>query len=176
MHPWMRKPDDYRVEINRRDGRVAVPERADVVVIGSGGFGASTAFHLVRRGVRDVVLVDRHEPASQTSPRAAGLVSHARTTDLMVELVKLAAAKIARFTDETGMPLDWVRSGSLKVARRPEDVPVVDRDLARGRQHGLDAELLSADDAHALNPFLRPDGVLAVLRVGDDLYFDPAQV
>jgi glycine/D-amino acid oxidase-like deaminating enzyme len=47
-------------------------DRADVVVIGSGGFGASTAFHLALRGAGDVVLVDRHEPASQTSPRAAG--------------------------------------------------------------------------------------------------------
>jgi glycine/D-amino acid oxidase-like deaminating enzyme len=153
-----------------------VPERADVVVIGSGGFGASTAFHLVQRGMGDVLVVDRHEPASQTSPRAAGLVSHARTTDLMTELVKRAAAKIGRFTHETGQPLDSVCSGSLKVARRPEDVPVVEADVARGRRLGLDVELLSADEAHDLNPFLRPDGVLAVLRVGDDLYFDPAQV
>jgi glycine/D-amino acid oxidase-like deaminating enzyme len=153
-----------------------VPERADVVVIGSGGFGASTAFHLVQRGAGDVVLVDRHEPASQTSPRAAGLVSHARTTDLMTELVKVAAAKICRFTEDTGQPLDSVRSGSLKVARRAEDVPVVEGDVARGSRLGLDVGLLSADEAHDLNPFLRPDGVLAVLRVGDDLYFDPAQV
>ena len=52
-------------------------------------------------------------------PRAAGLVSHARTTDLMVELVKLAAAKFERFTADTGQPLDWTRSGSLKVAMSP---------------------------------------------------------
>lgn len=151
-------------------------ERADVVVIGSGGFGASTAFHLVARGARDVMLVDRHEPASQTSPRAAGLVSHARTTDLMTELVKLAVAKLERFTADTGQPLDWTRSGSLKVARRAEDVPVVEGDVARGRRLGLDVERLSGDEAHRLNPFLRPDGVLAVLHVGEDLYFDPAQV
>src|SRR4051812_41792296 len=151
-------------------------DMADVVVIGSGGFGASTAFHLVERGGGDVVLVDRRALASQTSPRAAGLVSHARTTDLMTELVKIAAAKIARFTADTGQPLDWTRSGSLKVARRPEDVRVVEGDVARGERMGLDVEQLSGDEAHRLNPFLRPDEVLAVLRVDDDLYFDPAQV
>jgi glycine/D-amino acid oxidase-like deaminating enzyme len=156
--------------------RPHVIDRADVVVIGSGGFGASTAFHLARRGAGDVVLVDKHEPASQTSPRAAGLVSHARTTDLMTELVKIAGAKLARFGDDTGQPLDWVRPGSLKIARRPEDVPVVEDDAARGERLGLDVELLSAEAAHALHPFLQPDGVLAVLHVGDDLYFDPAQV
>jgi glycine/D-amino acid oxidase-like deaminating enzyme len=151
-------------------------DRAGVVVIGSGGFGASTAFHLVARGARDVVVVDRYEPASQTSPRAAGLVSHARTTDLMIELVKIASAKLERFTADTGQPLDWTRSGSLKVARRAEDVPVVEDDVARGRRLGLDVDRLSGDEARHLNPFLRPDDVLAVLRVGDDMYFDPSQV
>jgi glycine/D-amino acid oxidase-like deaminating enzyme len=151
-------------------------DRAGVVVIGSGGFGSSTAFHLVARGARDVVVVDRYEPASQTSPRAAGLVSHARTTDLMIELVKIASAKLERFTADTGQPLDWTRSGSLKVARRAEDVPVVEDDVARGRRLGLDVDQLSGDEAHHLNPFLRPDDVLAVLRVGDDMYFDPSQV
>ena len=149
---------------------------ADVVVIGSGGFGASTAFHLADCGAGDVVVVDRHELASQTSPRAAGLISHVRTTDLMCELVRRAAAKLERFTEETGQLLDWVRPGSLKVARRPEDVPVVEGDCERGRRLGLDVELLSGDEAHALNPLLRADGVLAVLRVGEDLYFDPRHV
>jgi glycine/D-amino acid oxidase-like deaminating enzyme len=151
-------------------------DRAGVVVIGSGGFGASTAFHLAARGVPDVVLVDRHEAASQTSPRAAGLVSHARTTDLMTELVRRASAKLTRFREDTGQLLDWTRSGSLKVARRQEDVAVLEGDLVRGQQFGLDVELLSATEANRLNPFLEPNGALAILRVGDDLYFDPAQV
>ena len=151
-------------------------ERADVVVIGSGGFGAATAFHLVERGARNVLVVDRHELAGQTSPRAAGLVSHARTTDLMTRLVQLAGEKLERFTADTGQPLDWNRPGSLKVARRPEDAAVVDDDVARGERLGLDVARLSADEAHSLNQFLHPDGVLAVLRVGEDLYFDPAQV
>jgi 4-methylaminobutanoate oxidase (formaldehyde-forming) len=155
---------------------VAAVDRADVVVIGSGGLGASTAFHLVARGAGDVVVIDKHELASQTSPRAAGLMSHARSSDLMVRLVQLATANLKRFTSETGRPLDWTQSGSLKVVRRDEDVRVIESDLARGERLGLDVERVSADDAHRLNPFLQPEGVVAVLRIGDDLYFDPAQV
>jgi len=153
-----------------------VVDHAGVVVIGSGGFGASTAFHLAARGVPNVVLVDRHEAASQTSPRAAGLVSHARTTDLMTQLVQRASAKLTRFREDTGQPLDWTRSGSLKIARRQDDVAVLEGDLVRGQQFGLEVELISAARANRLNPFLETDGVLGVLRVGDDLYFDPAQV
>jgi 4-methylaminobutanoate oxidase (formaldehyde-forming) len=151
-------------------------DRADVVVIGSGGLGAATAFYLSERGARNVVVVDKHELASQTSPRAAGLVSHARSSDLMVQLVQLASAKLKRFTEDTGEPLDWTRSGSLKVARRAQDVGVIERDVARGERLGLDVEQVSPEDAHRLNPLLQTEGVLAAMRVGDDLYFDPAQV
>ena len=50
-------------------------KRAEVVIVGCGGFGASTAYHLAKRGMRDVILLDRYDLGSQTSPRAAGLTS-----------------------------------------------------------------------------------------------------
>ena len=151
-------------------------EHADVVVIGSGGLGASTAFSLVTRGVQQVALLDRHAIGSQTSPRAAGMVSCMRKSDLLIDLITRAVARIKRFTADTGQPLDWVHSGSLKIARRREDAAVLEADLARGRARGLDVELISPEQAHRLNPFLESEGVVAVLRVGDDMYFDPAQV
>jgi glycine/D-amino acid oxidase-like deaminating enzyme len=151
-------------------------EQADVIVIGAGGLGAATAFYLVKRGARDVVLLDKYDIGSQTSPRAAGMVSCVRKSELMIELIKLAAEKIQRFTQETGQPLDWVRSGSLKVARRAQDVAVIDDDIVRGRRLGLDVERISPEEAHRLNPFLEHEGVAAVMRVGDDMYFEPAQV
>jgi 4-methylaminobutanoate oxidase (formaldehyde-forming) len=155
---------------------MAEVDRADVVVIGSGGLGASTAFHLAARGAGHVVVLDKHELASQTSPRAAGLMSHARTSDFMIELVQLATANLKRFTSDTGQPLDWTQCGSLKVVRRKADVEVIEADVERGERHGLDVERISPDEAHRLNPLLQPEGITAVMLVGEDLYFDPAQV
>jgi glycine/D-amino acid oxidase-like deaminating enzyme len=151
-------------------------DHADIVVIGSGGLGAATAFYLVQRGARNVVLVDKHELGSQTSPRAAGMAAHARSSDLMVDVMKLAGEKLKRFSDDTGQPLAWTQSGSLKIARRPEDVEVLEREHARARRLGLDVEFISAEAAHRLNPFVEPEGVLAVFRVGEDLYFEPSEV
>jgi 4-methylaminobutanoate oxidase (formaldehyde-forming) len=153
-----------------------VIDSADVVVIGSGGLGAATAFSLVRRGAGRVALLDRDELGSQTSPRAAGMAAHARTSDLMVELMRSAAARLRSFSEDTGEPLSLTQSGSLKVARRPRDAEVLASDHERARRLGLDAELLSPDEAHRRNPLLRVSGVESVLWVGDDLYFDPSQV
>jgi 4-methylaminobutanoate oxidase (formaldehyde-forming) len=149
---------------------------ADVVVIGAGGIGGATAYALTRRGAGRVVLLDRREPGSQTSPRAAGMAAHARASELMVELMKDASRGLRRFTDETGQPLDLVQSGSLKIARRAADAARLEQEHARAQRLGLDVEMLSPQAACELNPLLRSDGVAAVMWIGDDLYFDPAQV
>src|SRR5215471_2690121 len=150
--------------------------KADAIVIGSGGLGASTAYYLSKRKGLSVALVDKHDIGSQTSPRAAGMVSCARKGDLMTSLIKDACRKIEAFSEETGQPLDWVHSGSLKIARRPQDAEVIQADFERGQRMGLDVELISAEQASRLNPFLKPSGVVGVMRIGDDRYFDPAQV
>jgi 4-methylaminobutanoate oxidase (formaldehyde-forming) len=49
--------------------------RADAIVIGSGGLGAATAYYLSRRKGLSVALIDKHDIGSQTSPRAAGMVT-----------------------------------------------------------------------------------------------------
>ena len=151
-------------------------ESADAIVIGSGALGAATAYHLAMRGTHRVALLERLEIGSQTSPRAAGMVSCLRKNDLMINLIKLAATRIRQFSADTGQPLDWVQSGSLKVARRPADAEVIQEDILRGRRHGLDVEELSLDAARRLNPFLQTTGVAAVIRIGDDMYFNPAQL
>jgi glycine/D-amino acid oxidase-like deaminating enzyme len=150
--------------------------KADVIVIGSGALGAATAYYLTKRKGLAVAVIDKHDIGSQTSPRAAGMVSCARKSDLMISLIKDACRKIEAFTEETGQPLDWVHSGSLKIARRPRDGEVIEADFNRGRRMGLDVELISSEQASRLNPFLTPTGVVAAMRIGDDRYFDPAQV
>ena len=90
-------------------------QAVDVVVIGSGAFGSSTAYHLTRRGL-EVALVDQHALGSQTSPRAAGLTSKADTMPTMARLRDEACEALERFETEMGRGVDFHRSGSLRAA------------------------------------------------------------
>ena len=54
--------------------RAELPERANVVIIGGGIIGCSTAYHLAKRGCQDVVLLERAQLTSGTTWHAAGLV------------------------------------------------------------------------------------------------------
>ena len=112
-------------------------DQADVVVIGAGAFGSSVAYHLAKLGMRNVVLLDRFEPGSQTSPRAAGLTSQVRSTDTLTRLAKRSVEKLERFEAETGQPLRFAQSGALKIARTPEHVEQLHREVARGKTLGV---------------------------------------
>src|SRR5438445_1764167 len=146
---------------------------AAAVVVGAGALGASVAFHLAKAGQTPVALIDKHDLASQTSPRAAGLTAQVRTTDVMTRLAMMAVKKIERFEAETGEPLAYHQSGSMKIARTPEHRAQLEREVAAGRRLGLEIDLISVADARRLTPF--PDGAAAqgVTQTPADLYPGP---
>lgn len=149
---------------------------AEAIVIGSGAFGASVAFHLLEGGLRDVVLIDQHEIGSQTSARAAGNAAQARGHHLMATIARDAVERFRRFTDETGEPLDYVESGSLALSWTAAGAELLAslRDVAYAS--GLDVALIDPAQARQLSPFLDPDGATAILHTPGDIYLEPAQL
>ncbi|CRM49024.1 FAD-binding oxidoreductase [Pseudomonas sp. 58 R 3] len=147
----------------------------DVVVIGSGAFGASVAFHLSAAG-RNVALVDQAAIASQTSPRAAGLTGQVRRSEMMTHIASHSVKKIIEFTEETGEPLEYFQSGSLTLARTAEHAALIHGGVELGKYMGLDVDLVSAEEAAQLMPFLNPKDILAAGYVRSDVYLDPGQL
>src|SRR5262249_47534304 len=129
---------------------------AAAVVIGSGALGSSVAFHLAKSGVTPVALIDKHEIASQTSPRAAGLTSQIRDSEVMTRLATMAVEKIKNFTAETGEEMIYYQSGSLRVARTAEHEQQLRRDVERGGKLGVEIDFLSPSEARQLMPFFEP--------------------
>ncbi len=148
---------------------------ADVVVVGSGAFGASAAYHLARRGAR-VAVLERARLASQTSPRAAGLTSQVRATPALTRLAQRAVAKLAAFTDETGQPLRFTQSGALKIARTERDAEQLSREVARGAAVGVEIELIAVAEARRRLPILGERGIVAVTWSPTDCNVEPSEL
>ena len=148
---------------------------ADVVVVGSGAFGASAAYHLARRGAR-VVVLDRAALASQTSPRAAGLSSQVRATPALTKLAQRAVAKLAAFTAETGQPLRFTQSGALKIGRTDRDAEQLTREVARGAAAGVPIELVSVAEARRRLPILGERGIVAITWSPTDCNVEPSEL
>ena len=147
----------------------------DAVVIGSGAFGASTAYHLAKRGLK-VALVDQHALGSQTSPRAAGLTSKADTHPTLARLRHEACEAFERFESEMGRSVDFHRSGSLRAAYTEAAVERVRLARDTADHLGIAARLIDAAEAERLAPHFKPGAALAILHVPSDGWVDPARV
>src|SRR2546425_6964084 len=148
---------------------------ADAVVVGSGAFGASVAYHLARRGVR-VAVLERSGLASQTSPRAAGLSSQVRATPQLTKLAQRAVAKLAAFTEENGQPLRFTQSGALKIARTDRDAEQLAREVARGRAAGVPIDFVSIAEARRRLPILGERGIVAITWSPTDCNVEPSEL
>ena len=148
---------------------------ADVVVVGSGAFGASAAYHLVRRGLR-VAVLERAALASQTSPRAAGLTSQVRATPALTTLARRAVTKLAAFSDETGQPLRFTQSGALKIARTERDAEQLALEVTRGVAAGIPIDFVSVAEARRRLPILGERGIVAITWSPTDCNVEPSEL
>jgi len=152
----------------------AVTRSADVVIVGGGCMGASVAYHLARRGVANVVLVEREAMLGTGSTgRNAGGVRHQFSNEANIRLSIESIALIERFADEVGHPIDLHQDGYLFLLSSPSSVETFRRHVALQRRLGVDVEWLDADDAARLAPGLDAAGVLGATFCRRDGIADP---
>ena len=128
-----------------------------VVVVGGGVIGASVAFHLAARGVRDVVVLDAAaRPGEGSTGRATGGFRVQFATAIDVRLALLARAKLRRFADDTGGDCGYVPAGYLWLASDDAELAALRAALAVQRANGVDdAFEVDRDHIAQLNPALR---------------------
>jgi len=151
-----------------------VKRTADAVIIGGGCMGASVAYHLTRRGVTDVVLIEREKllATGSTGKNAGGVrhqFSNAANIRLSIESVRL----LTHFEEEVGYAVDFHQHGYLFLLSTPESVETFRRNVALQRSLGVDVDWLDASEAARLAPGLGVDGVLAATFCGRDGVADP---
>lgn len=136
--------------------------------------GASTAWHLARRGITDVVLVEREtQLAAGSTGRNAGGVRHQFSDPANIALSKESIAFIGRFEDEIGVPIDFWQDGYLFLLSGDDSVRAFEANVSVQRRLGIDVQWLSAGEAARLAPGLATDGVLGATFCAADGVADP---
>ena len=144
---------------------------ADVVVIGAGAMGLSTALHCALSG-RSVVVLERHTPGSQASGRAAGLFKSVQADELRTRLARRSITRAATFTEWAGTPLAVASSGSFLIARTPQHREYLEHELAQSRRWGADVrEATPAQLAERLS-YYSPAGDDFALWCPEDVYIE----
>ena len=141
---------------------------ARIMIVGAGVVGCSTAYHLARAGVTDVLVVDQGPlfATGGSSSHAPGLVFQTNASEL---LTKLAAYTVERFSAEE---LDGRRCfhqvGGIEVAATEARWDDLERKRGLAAAWGVPAELIGPNEVHDRIPQLDPSRIHGGLYVPTD--------
>jgi glycine cleavage system aminomethyltransferase T/glycine/D-amino acid oxidase-like deaminating enzyme len=153
-----------------------LPDQAQVVVIGGGIVGCSVAYHLTKRGWRDVVLLERNQLTSGTTWHAAGLVTQLRATYNMSMLAKYSAELFTELEQLTGHGTGYRRTGSILLATTGERWTEVQRQVSMARVCGFEVHPISGREVRDMWPLVDPLGVVGAAFLPGDGVANPTDV
>jgi glycine cleavage system T protein len=145
-----------------------VPAAADILIIGGGIVGTSVAYHLARRGVTNVVLLERRQLTCGTTWHAAGLVGQLRATQNLTRLAKYTTELYRGLEAETGQATGFRETGSLAVAASAARLEELRRGASMARSFGLEVDIVTPQEARSLWPLLNIEGLTGAVYLPRD--------
>ena len=151
-------------------------QQTEILIVGGGIWGLSTAYHLAKFGQKDVLVLERNaEIAAETTPQAAGLVGQIRPSVTMLHAIRYALELFSQFPKETGHDAGLRQTGSLMVALTPERMEAYARQIERSHLNGIEADFISHTEMARLAPALDVTKIEGGYFVPNDGYVDPQQ-
>ena len=152
---------------------ITLPSEAEVVIIGGGIVGCSIAYHLTKRGINDVVLLERKQLTCGTTWHAAGLVSMLWPTPTLTNLAKYCHELYASLETETGQATGYRRIGSVSLARNLERLEELQRNSSMAKVFGVESEMIDNKRLEELYPGINTDGIVGTLYIEKDGQTNP---
>jgi len=151
-------------------------KKADVVIIGGGVVGTSTAYQLAKRGCRDVVVLERDLIASGSTGKCAGGIRQQFSSESNIKISMESVRFFERFSEEMEAEIDFRQYGYLFLATTEADWEDFQANVSLQRSLGLEVDLLSAAEIREIAPYLCLDDVIGGTFCPTDGYADPHSV
>jgi sarcosine oxidase subunit beta len=155
---------------------MSLPGTAGVVVIGGGVVGCSIAYHLARRGQRDVVVVEREAVGAGTTSKAAGGIRAQFPTEAEIRFSLESIRVFESFEEEFGADPGYRKIGYLFLVSDEADLRGFEVRMALQRSLGVDVRLITPREAQELVPALRVDDLIAAVWGPQDGMAGPAEI
>jgi len=150
-------------------------QTADVVIIGGGVIGCSIAYHLVRRGVRDIVLVEKSFLASGATGKSSACIRQHYSTPETCRMVLHALRFFESFGEHTGgRTASFTRVGYLLGVDDRLRAPM-EKSIALQQSLGIQTRLVTPAEMREIEPRVRVDDFVAGCYEPESGYADPSQ-
>jgi sarcosine oxidase subunit beta len=153
-----------------------VARPVEILIIGGGVVGCSIAYHLARRGARDVTVLEQAAVGSGSSGRAVGGVRQQFSTPACVQMSRLSLEAFQRFPAEMGADPGFEACGYLLVTARADEMQAFEKNVAMQRALGVDVRTVAPAEIATLHPWLQVDDLAGGTFCPTDGVAGPAEV
>ena len=155
---------------------MSLPDRAEIVVIGGGIIGCSTAYHLARDHKADVVLLEQGKLTSGSTWHAAGLVGQLRSSASITRVLKYSVELYKGLEAETGLATGWKMTGCLRLATNQDRWTEFRRTATTAKSFGMDMHLLTPAEVKAMWPLMNVDDLVGASWLPTDGQASPSDI
>ena len=152
------------------------PQTAEIIIIGGGIIGCSTAYHLAKLGKTDVLLLEQGSLTCGSTWHAAGLVGQLRNSSSITQLLKYSVDLYRNLENETGLATGWKMNGGLRLANNSQRWTEIKRQATTAHSFGLEMELLSPSQARDLWPLMDISDLVGAAFLPTDGQANPADI
>jgi sarcosine oxidase, subunit beta len=151
--------------------------RAEIVIIGGGCIGASVAYHLGKRGAKDVLLMERNRTLGEESTgKCAGGIRAQFSTEINTRLSLLSIDAFERWGEEIREPLQFWQWGYAFLLTKDELVQSFRRSHAMWGKLGMNVEWWEPGEVERRLPYVNMDGVRGATFHQRDGFGDPSDI
>lgn len=133
-----------------------IPQQANVVIIGAGIMGASIAYELAKRNVKQIIVLEKNAIGSGATGRSSGVLRCHYSIPVLARMA-VQSLEIYQHAEEIlGEDVGYSPIGYL-VGLGEENLPILRENIRMLRQIGVDTEFLTADDVKKRWPAIDTD-------------------
>ena len=155
---------------------MTLPSHAQIVVIGGGIIGCSTAYHLARDHKADVVVLEQGRITSGSTWHAAGLVGQLRSSASITRVLKYSVDLYKRLDAETGLETGWKMTGCLRLATNADRWTEYRRLATTARSFGMEMHLISRDEVKRMWPLMEVSDLVGASWLPTDGQASPSDI
>jgi 4-methylaminobutanoate oxidase (formaldehyde-forming) len=153
-----------------------LPDHSDIVVIGGGIIGCSTAYHLARDHGANVVVLEQGQLTCGSTWHAAGLVGQLRSSASITQVLKYSVDLYRRLADETGLETGWKMTGCLRLACNEDRWTEYKRLATTAGSFGMEMHLISPQEVKAMWPLLDVSDLVGASFLPTDGQASPSDI
>lgn len=151
-----------------------LPDETEVVIAGSGLIGNAVAYHLVERGWKNIIVIDKNKIADGTSKHGSGMLGMFRPSH--ERRIVQYCVELYRNLQDKGFDIGLKECGSLNLAMSKDRMISLRRRANRYKPTGLECHVLDAAECREKHPYLYTEDLQGGVWIPGDATVHPKKV